>query len=106
MEVIIRPKGAGKTTELIKRCAESPGGYIVCRDQLEANRIHLQAIGMGLQIHLPITYFEFIGGHYSPSGVKSLFIDNAEALLQYIARTEIKAISITGYKKGKGASTV
>lgn len=95
MRTISGGRGEGKTTTLIKISADS-GAYIVCFSMKEADRVHMEAIKMGLKIPLPITYDEFISRHYSPKGVRSLLIDNVDMLLQYIAKgTPIEGYSLT-----------
>ena len=58
MEIIHSVPKSGKTTAIIKRCAEQ-GGYIVCFNNREADRVHCQARRMGLKIPMPITFREF-----------------------------------------------
>lgn len=95
MRIISRPRGAGKTTDLIKRSAAS-WLYIVTFNHQEACRIRDQAEKMGLNIPFPLTIDEWINGEYDGHGVKGLLLDNAEKLLQYISRVPIEAITMTG----------
>jgi len=85
IKLIIRPMRGGKTTELIKRCAER-GGYIVCRSLEEAGRIFGQAKQMGLKIPFPISYDEFVNRKYYGKGVKKFHIDNIDMLVIYISQ--------------------
>jgi hypothetical protein len=91
MKIDIRPRRAGKTTDLIKECAEN-GGYIVCCHKREAERIHKTATDMGLSIPLPMTWYEFMQGLYS-SNVRILYIDNIDMCLQHAARVPIRTIT-------------
>ena len=94
MRVIALPKGAGKTTELIKISQET-GAYIVCHSQDEASRISFVATGMGAKIPFPLTYAEFIQHQYHAPGVRTVVVDNADWLVRYISRVPVAAITIT-----------
>jgi hypothetical protein len=94
MELIIRGRGQGKTTELIKRCAEE-GGYIVVQNQPEAYHISSLARDLGYNIPFPLTAHEFLTGAYYGAGVKKLWIDNADIILQRISTVPIEAITLT-----------
>jgi len=94
MEKIILGRGQGKTTELIKRSAES-GHYIVCSSIDEASRISAEARSMGLHIPLPISYREFIDREYSSRNIKGFLIDNVDLLIKVISPVPITAMTIT-----------
>lgn len=84
-ELIVRARGGGKTTELIRRAAEA-GGYIVCRDQRTARGIAMRAKDMGLNIPFPLTAAEFFGGEFHTPGVKGFLFDDLDHLIQAQAR--------------------
>lgn len=97
MKVIIGPKGSGKTTKLIKICAKE-GGYIVCQHQQEAHRIFQIARDMGCVIPLPITYDEFLRREYYGPGVRTIYVDNVDMLIQTMASmggVRVNAITLT-----------
>lgn len=94
MQIIYKPRGSGKTTDLIKEAAKT-FSYIVCQNYKEADRIRNRARTLGLDISYPITYREFLDGSYNLIGSKSLLIDNVESLLQSISSVPIKAITLT-----------
>lgn len=95
MEIILRPRRAGKTTEIIRKAAET-FSYIVCKDREESRRVVEQAEKMGLDIPFPITVDEFIGGQFFGKGIKGFYIDNAELILERLTRgVPLKSISIT-----------
>lgn len=81
---------SGKTLKLIQLCAES-NGYMVVKDHKEADRIARLAKSKGYVLNYPITYFEFINSQYLGKNCGSLYIDNIELLLEYIAPTVIIA---------------
>ena len=84
MNWIIEPRRSGKTTELIMVCAET-GGYIICHGQRDAARIFEQARHMGLDIPMPLTYFEFLSKSYYGFGVKQFHIEDVDDLLRCLA---------------------
>lgn len=95
MKVIARPRGGGKTTEVIKLSAES-GAYIVCHNIHEVERVAALAKELGLDINYPITSNEFI--HHSdgsPFVRKPVIIDNIELFLEYTMRYPIGTITVS-----------
>jgi hypothetical protein len=92
MKIDIRPRRAGKTTDLIKECAEN-GGYIVCAYKREAYNIFDAAKKMGLDIPLPITFNEFVRGEFVGTGIKVIYIDNIELCIQSISSAPVKTIT-------------
>lgn len=97
MVVIASGRQTGRTTKLIKACAEAEQrgevSYIVCHSHPEAYRIAGQAKKMGLNIGFPITYDEFLKRQYSPH--VNLYIDNVDMLVRYMSTAPIKAITVT-----------
>lgn len=95
MQIIMRGRRNGKTTELIKMCAEN-GGYIVCRSKEIAKMIQVQAKEMGLSIPLPLSYTEFISGSYYGRRIEKIYIDDADELLKRLAHgVVLEAITIS-----------
>lgn len=62
------------------------GGCIVCKDKLAAKYTYKMACDMNLKISYPITFDEFLSKSYHAKGVKRFYIDNADQLLQKIAK--------------------
>lgn len=94
MEVIYKKSGEGKTTELIKRCAEN-GGYIVSATQARAMFVFQFAKSLGYNIPFPITFDELMHGRYLGKGVRKIYIDDALELIQAIAKgLEVEAVAI------------
>lgn len=85
MEIILRGKSQGKTTDLIVKAAKD-FLHIVCHSKREANRLLEQARDMNLDIPFPITIDEFIKGKFYNKEIKGFCIDNVEFLLQKLAR--------------------
>lgn len=95
MEIICRPRGAGKTTELINKAAEE-FLYIVCFSHEEAQRVAETARQLGKDIPQPITMDELINAQFHEAGVKGFLIDNGEALIKRLARTvPVKLVTFT-----------
>ena len=94
MQIILRKRQMGKTTELIRISAET-FAYIVVPTRKDAGTVSEMAKDMGLDIPFPLTYDEFIRGQYYGKNIKGFLIDNADMLLQYMAKgVAIKAISL------------
>lgn len=85
MKIIYDKPHTGKTTELIKRCAEN-GGYIVCMNKFSRDDIMSMAKEIKVKIPYPLTFSEFLRGRYYPQGVKRVYIDNADMLIKTIAK--------------------
>ena len=102
MKVLYYSRGAGKTISLIRLASES-NYLIVCPTQQDADRIWQMSKAMGLQIHLPITIREFVGGeYYSPGfkgiaieGIRGIVIDDVDRCLSCLSKLPITAISLT-----------
>lgn len=93
MELILRPRQAGKTTDLIKMCNKN-WGYIVCATRQEADRVFRHAHKLKIDIPLPITWEEFLRGTYG-HGCKQFYIDNLDLCIQNHSRLPIRAVTMT-----------
>ena len=93
MEWIIKGRGEGKTTRLIKISYETDQ-YIVCHNRKEAIRIVDLADSMGLHILFPITYADFVSSRYSTQ-INGLLIDNVDRLLNYISSVPITTATLS-----------
>lgn len=102
MELIIKGRGKGKTTELIKRSAATQT-YILTTNKQRARAVFLQAREMGLDIPYPVTIDEYFSTHgFTGSFIKSVYIDDADDVLKHIfCRVGIETITITD-KAGGG----
>ena len=94
MTIVIRKRRFGKTTELIKKAAETKG-YIVCINLNECSRVFAVSKEMGLDINFPISFDEFLSKKYHGQGIKNFLIDNADMLLQELSSVPISCISMT-----------
>lgn len=101
MELILKSRQMGKTTEIIKIAAKN-FSYIVCCGVQEADRVFKLAKNMELDIPYPLTIEEFTNGRFYTAGTKGLCIDNAEFVFQKMAMgVPINAISFTWPKEYK-----
>lgn len=95
MQTILLPRRVGKTTELVRMSAET-SAYIVVQSKAAAAHAFAIAKHLGLDIPYPITHAEFIAEEYYGKGITGFLIDDADALLQKLARcVPILAASIT-----------
>lgn len=67
MKIISMPRGAGKTTELIKMAADY-NGCIVCYGVENARHIANVAKNLGIKINYPLTFYEFVTENISEGG--------------------------------------
>ena len=96
MEIIARARRAGKTTELIKRSAET-GYYILTADHRRAQYVAMQAREMGYDIPMPVAFSDYIdSARFQGSYIKNIYIDDADEILKRIFYTvQIEAVTIT-----------
>jgi hypothetical protein len=93
-EIIVRSRQGGKTTELIRRAAET-GGYIVCTDRRRARQIADHAREMGLTIRFPMTAGEWQRHNYHPPGVRGLLFDDLDRIIQGLTAVPVLAATWT-----------
>ena len=95
MEIIIKPPCTGKTTELIKKSAET-WTYIVTADRNRADHVAKMAKDMGIDIPHPIGFNDFLECRMR-TPVKEVLIDDADDCLRYLfGRVNISAITMRG----------
>lgn len=98
MKVIAKPRGAGKTTEVIKE-ASKLNGYIVCEDKVRVQEIAEQARRMNININLPMTYKDLEEARYYKGKTlkpTKILIDNVDNLLHSMFRdVNIDTITVT-----------
>ena len=96
MKKIIGGRGTGKSTELIRRSADT-GNYIVVPNKRRANHLFKQAKDMGINIPYPVTWDEIKHGIDGKSRLSlGILIDDVEDLLRYIfIGIHIEGITLT-----------
>lgn len=95
MKIIIRPRRAGKTYELIKLAAEN-NLYIVCANKSQVRDIADHAHKLGFNIPFPLSWGEFVGQQYYGKNIDGFVIDNLDMCVQSMTPVEIKAITMNG----------
>jgi len=94
VKIIYTPRNTGKTTRLIQECARE-GGRIVCSDKRKAYRIECEARKLGCVIPPPLIYHDLLSGQYHGLGIKRLYIDNVDSLVQQISTIPVATITLT-----------
>ena len=95
MNLVLRPRQSGKTTDLILKSRKT-GSVIVCMSRKEVDRIYGIACNMDLIIPEPITYDQFLDkSTVSTRNIQSVLIDNCEYFLQYVCPCRVEAISMS-----------
>lgn len=93
-EIIVRSRLGGKTTELIRRSAET-GAYIVCTDRRRAWQIARQAMDAGLAIQFPLTASEWQDRTYYPRGMPGLLFDDLDRIIAGMSAVPVLAVTWT-----------
>lgn len=93
MKIITLPRQAGKTTELIKLCAEEKA-YIVCPTLSDCENIFALSKKLDINIPFPISWHEFISKRYHAPGIKKFLIDDLDRCIQMLSSLPIKAVSL------------
>lgn len=97
MDVMVQGRGAGKTTELIRLCANTPGSCLVCAELSHCVEAVEMAETMGLKIPTLMTFDEFIDGRFRGKHITAFYIDNVDMLLLRLARgVNIPVVACTG----------
>ena len=86
MKIIIKPRQTGRTTELIKRCAEYRYALIVCPSRRQVEFVFRKACELGFEIPNPITFREFVDGMFYGKNIDAFLFDNLDAALESFAR--------------------
>ena len=93
-EIIVRGRQGGKTTEMIRRSAET-GCYIVCTDHRRAWQVKQQADDLGMTIPFPLTADEWQRRGYYPPGVRGLLFDDLDRIIQSMSGVPVLAATWT-----------
>lgn len=96
-EIIVGGRGVGKTTELIKRSAETRQ-YIMVSNSQRARHIFEQAKSMDLYIPFPVTIHEMFSSRFRGSCIRrdGLLIDDFEDVVcEIFSGIPVNAITLT-----------
>lgn len=101
MNIIIKPRNAGKTTEIIKRAARDPDGILVeptesmvdaARDTIALMRHRLEIDRVPVVVNIDRLRERLQGMHPRPV----IYIDNADYILQQmVGECRIKALTMS-----------
>ena len=95
MNKIIKGRRQGKTTELIKRSAETRT-YILVANRQRVEQVFEQAQSMGLNIPYPVTVEEYMRSGFRGSFINSILIDDADDVLsQVFSNVRIETITMS-----------
>ena len=95
MKKIIRPRQAGKSSELI-RIAEETNAYIIVATRARAVCLADMAQKQGRHILYPVTLQEYEQSRFRGSYIRHVLIDDADAVLEQVFKeVTIDAITIT-----------
>lgn len=93
--IIYKPRGAGKTTDIIKEAHER-NMYILVGNRTQAEYKFNQAKDMGMLIPYPITVSEWKAGNVA-SKVKrqGILVDEGQRILEELLETKVHVMSVT-----------
>lgn len=95
MNKIIKGRRQGKTTELIKRSAETRT-YILVANRQRVEQVFNQAQSMGLNIPYPVTVEEYMRSGFRGSFINSILIDDADDVLsQVFSNVRIETLTMS-----------
>ena len=95
MKKIIRPRQAGKSSELI-RIAEETNAYIIVATRARAVCLADMAQKQGRHILYPVTLREYEQSRFRGSYIRHVLIDDADAVLEQVFKeVTIDAITMT-----------
>lgn len=94
MKLITKPRGKGKTTELIKISAET-GDYIVVLNHRLARFVAQMATDMGLQIPFPATYAEILDKRCKGMRISGLLLDDLDSFLSGFLEARVNAVTMS-----------
>lgn len=95
MKKIIRPRQAGKSSELI-RIAEETNAYIIVATRTQAVFLADLAQKQGRHILFPVTLREYEQSRFRGSYIRRVLIDDADAVLEQVFKeVTIDAITMT-----------
>ena len=89
MKIIYKPRGTGKTTDLVKMSAEKQIP-IIC--MTKATVQHIKDISTKINVNIPEP-IDIRGG--VPKQLENALVDDAEYILQYLLNVKIECASIS-----------
>ena len=96
MRLIIQPRGSGKTTDLIKRSAET-GYRIITATVRQVEYIEHLAIEMNLEIPEPVPIKHYLNFMRGIKKDEAVLIDNLDFVLSTMLETKIDTVTMSFY---------
>jgi len=97
MKIIYKPMQMGKTYDLVKQ-ADNYNGYIITMNKNSCEHTMELAKKHNFKINFPLTLDEFLNKKFYSKGVKKVYFDNVDLMLQslaYARNVSIEAITLT-----------
>lgn len=85
MWIHVAAKQTGRTTKAVETAA-AKNAYVVCRDRSAVMRCVEIAKEKDLDIPFPLTFDEFLGGRFNPSGINGFVIDDLDEMTRRLAQ--------------------
>ena len=104
MKIIYRKRQTGRTSELIEECAKYNYAIIVAPTLKRAQIIFNQALKMGKQIPMPISFREFVERRYCGRFINAFLFDDLDDSLTKMA-AGIPVTTVIFQKDGKEEPT-
>lgn len=83
--VLAKGRCVGKTSDLIRKCAEDNYSLIVCPTRRMCLAVREQAKKMDLDIPMPITFKEFLNGQFCGKHIDKFYFDELQMSLDNFA---------------------
>jgi hypothetical protein len=101
VKVYAKPRGGGKTHELIKLAADRHL-VVICASAEMAGMVAKRARELGLDIPQPLSWRQVMNGAHRGRRINGYVIDDADACLQQIVGTPapVVAVSLTNEPEG------
>lgn len=86
MKIIYGNRRSGRTTELIKMCAQDRYSLIVCPNIYMCNSVYQLSRKLGYRITMPITIHQFASGQFKNKQIENFYFDELEFCLQSLGK--------------------
>ena len=83
--LIVADRGTGKTRHLITKCSKDEYSLIVYPTRMMCDYVFEEARDTGLEIHMPITFSDFVYGRFNSRNVDKFYFDELQMSLEVMA---------------------
>ena len=84
MKMLIQPRNTGKTTTLVCLSARDQLYIVVPTNKRRRSLWHISKV-LDVKIPYPITWEEYIGGHFHPPGIRGFLFDDLDDMIRMSA---------------------